>query len=388
MIGNLVYYDKYNFIETALSTEEKIKDFKFLFEHLKSVYPFFDVNKRLNGIDWLANREKYLKKIKITEDDLCFFLCIKDILNDLHNGHTNIQDGHFYRWLYERYFSYYKSTDELEMFYASKLFNDKRVLSRYKFNSNELKCKAHNNGSGNLFLKSLEPNTPYIKIARMLSGDEQESDLESITKFLKSFKRIDKLIIDIRGNGGGDDIYWMRLMAIIISRTYCADYHSFFKESLREESDVHYISNLIEIYKVDSSILNIVPQGTLKNYTYYKNNTIEISPNIHSLNLDSKIYLLTDGKVFSSAEKFASFAKDSNFATLVGGKTGGDRIFEVLPLVVLPNSKFLVRYSRELSVNSYGKVNMEMKTTPHIEVEASINKNLHSDKCIKTAIEN
>ncbi len=338
MIDNLTYYDKYNFIETALSTEEKIKDFEFLFEHLKCVYPFFQVNKRLNGIDWLANREKYLKKIKTTEDDLCFFLCIKEILNDLHNRHTNIQDGHFYRWLYERYYSYYKSTDELEMFYASKLFNDKGVLNRYSFKTNERKCEAHNNISENLLLRALEANIPYIKIARMLSGDEQVSDLVSITKFLKSFHRIDKLIIDIRGNGGGDDIYWMRLIQIIISKSYNANYHSFFKESLREESDVHYISNLIDIDEVDSSILNTVPQGTLKNYKYYKSNTIKISPNINSFNLDCQIYLLTDGKVFSSAEKFASFAKDSNFATIIGEKTGGDRIFEVLPLVALPNS--------------------------------------------------
>lgn len=387
MIDNLTYYDKYNFIETALSTEEKIKDFEFLFEHLKSVYPFFQVNKRLNGIDWLANREKYLKKIKNTEDDLCFFLCIKEILNDLHNGHTNIQDGHFYIWLYERYFSYYKSTDELEIFYASKLFNDKGVLNRYRFKPNERKCEAHNNISENLLLIALEANIPYIKIARMLSGDEQVSDLVSITKFLKSFQRIDKLIIDIRGNGGGDDIYWMRLIEIIISKSYSADYHSFFKESLREESDVHYISNLIDIDEVNSSILNTVPQGTLKNYKYYKSNTIKISPNINSFNLDCQIYLLTDGKVFSSAEKFASLAKDSNFATIIGEKTGGDRIFEVLPLVVLPNSKFLVRYSRELSVNSYGEINMEIKTHPHIKVDSTINEDLHSDKCITTAIE-
>lgn len=38
-------------------------------------------------------------------------------------------------------------------------------------------------------------------------------------------------------------------------------------------------------------------------------------------------------------------------------------------LIYLPNIKFVFRYSRELSLNADGTINMETKTVPHIIVE-------------------
>ncbi len=56
------------------------------------------------------------------------------------------------------------------------------------------------------------------------------------------------------------------------------------------------------------------------------------------IGFDGKIYLIVNNKVYSAAESFASFCKDSDFATLVGGTTGKDGI-GTNPLVFsLPNS--------------------------------------------------
>src|SRR5690554_1682467 len=45
-----------------LTMEEKIEDFEYLYNLFKENYPFFEVNKRLNGIDWLSNKEHYIEK--------------------------------------------------------------------------------------------------------------------------------------------------------------------------------------------------------------------------------------------------------------------------------------------------------------------------------------
>ena len=50
-----------------LSKEEKVADFKYMYKVVKEGYPYLDVNKRLNNIDWLENKNEYLKRIKNTK---------------------------------------------------------------------------------------------------------------------------------------------------------------------------------------------------------------------------------------------------------------------------------------------------------------------------------
>ena len=52
----------------------------------------------------------------------------------------------------------------------------------------------------------------------------------------------------------------------------------------------------------------------------------------------------------------------------------------------LPKTKFAIRYSRELGMNADGTINMETKTIPHIEVDATLNEDFTKDKCIQEAI--
>lgn len=90
------------------------------------------------------------------------------------------------------------------------------------------------------------------------------------------------------------------------------------------------------------------------------------------------MYLLVDGEVFGSAEKFAAFAKDTGFATLVGETTGGGMSFEEIPITNIPYGGFIISYSREMVLNSDGTVNMETGTTPDVDMV--------KDKCIQAVI--
>lgn len=77
-------------VNFELDSEDYIEDFNFVYETLKTHYPFFEINKRKNGVDWLSNKKSYEKYISKSKNDKDFFNRMNDILSDLNNAHTNL----------------------------------------------------------------------------------------------------------------------------------------------------------------------------------------------------------------------------------------------------------------------------------------------------------
>lgn len=73
-----------------LSKEDKLADFEQLYNEIKNGYPFLEVNKRQNKIDWLANKETYQDLIEKTSSDQDFAEKLNSILQDLNSGHTEV----------------------------------------------------------------------------------------------------------------------------------------------------------------------------------------------------------------------------------------------------------------------------------------------------------
>lgn len=73
-----------------LSEEEKLADFEQLYNEVKEGYPFLEVNKRLNNVDWLSKKEAFNKKIINTSSDQEFADELNNIMGELNNNHTSI----------------------------------------------------------------------------------------------------------------------------------------------------------------------------------------------------------------------------------------------------------------------------------------------------------
>lgn len=73
-----------------LTSQEKMEDFEYMYNILKENYPYFEVNKRVNGVDWLKNKEIYESRIENTKNNEDFMEELNSILSELHNGHTNV----------------------------------------------------------------------------------------------------------------------------------------------------------------------------------------------------------------------------------------------------------------------------------------------------------
>ena len=73
-----------------LYTKEKIEDFEYIYEVIEEGYPYLEVNKRLNNIDWLSKKEQYMKRVTDTKNDEQFIRALSSIIYELNNKHTHL----------------------------------------------------------------------------------------------------------------------------------------------------------------------------------------------------------------------------------------------------------------------------------------------------------
>jgi hypothetical protein len=374
---------------TPLSMEDRLEDFEYLYKIISENYPFLKVNERVNGINWLEQKEKYIKLVENSNNDTIFMNNISAIVKDLNNGHTHVIDKESFKWYYTVYTNpkYKKSNKPW-----SKVFKDKTVLKWYGFNEDEfenIKSQGFFGSNAPAFHSDIiiPDEAAYLKISQM-NGERVEEDGKEIRKFYEEVKDYNKLIIDIRGNSGGDDLYWMKnvIEPLTKEKISVGNYiftrgnygKPFYKARGMKQSPIS---------KLDKNILENFPQEIKMDFDYYHISNRTIQPK-NPIDFDGKIYLLVDKGVYSSSESFAAFCKDSGLATLVGTTTGGDGI-GIDPLFFsLPNSGIVIRFSSLLALNGDGTINEEVQTPPDIEIDSAVGYSYENDEAIQYVINN
>ena len=86
----------------------------------------------------------------------------------------------------------------------------------------------------------------------------------------------------------------------------------------------------------------------------------------NTVEFNGKIAILIDKCVYSSAESFTIFCKNTGFATLYGTNSGGDGIGRQV-YWALPHSKLILCYSFALGLFESGYANEEYHTAPDSE---------------------
>lgn len=374
---------------TPLSMEDRLEDFEYLYKIISENYPFLKVNERVNGINWLEQKEKYIKLVENSNNDTIFMNNISAIVKDLNNGHTHVIDKESFKWYYTVYTNpkYKKSNKPW-----SKVFKDKTVLKWYGFNEDEfenIKSQGFFGSNAPAFHSDIiiPDEAAYLKISQM-NGERVEEDGKEIRKFYEEVKDYNKLIIDIRGNSGGDDLYWMKNVIEPLTKEKISVGNYIFTRG--NYGKPFYEARWMKqspISKLDKNILENFPQEIKMDFDYYHISNRTIQPK-NPIDFDGKIYLLVDKGVYSSSESFAAFCKDSGFATLVGTTTGGDGI-GIDPLFFsLPNSGIVIRFSSLLALNGDWTINEEVQTTPDIDIDSAVGYSYENDEAIQYVINN
>lgn len=372
----LIFEDKKE--KENLSQEEMVEDFNYLFNEIRDNYPFFGVLKRKYGIDFLSNYSKYLNEVKFCKSDEEFTKTMEKIIADLHNDHATIAQKAYVEETLDYYSHFWKDPS---MYYEFLTMNKESVRDRYDIKgvqSKDLKKKKSlkkskdtENSGENLQVKLLDKELGLVKINEMLAEYELNSDMEKLDNFLEENENLKALVIDIRGNSGGNIEYWQEyLLPRLIEKKVSVNNHMFFKDGMRtrlllksEGISCENISN------VDLGKMDLEHKEDLKDFSYYSKDKIEIAP-MKDNKFKGNLYLLVDEGVYSAAEGMANFCKNAKIAKLLGQKTGGDGVTLGLINDVCPNSGLVFTYTNTLGYSQDGLINEEEKTSPDIYTES------------------
>lgn len=178
-------------LTTGCVTEEKFGDtpdgnLQALWTIIDEHYCFLDYKQQHLGMDWNEVRQRYVSKLNPEMTRMQLFEICKQMLSELQDGHVNLytsaDQARYWSW----YEDYPKNLDtELREQY---LGTDYRIASSLRY-------------------KVLPDNIGYILCESFASGFG-EGNLDDIFYYLRA---CNGLILDVRGNGGGDLTYAERL---------------------------------------------------------------------------------------------------------------------------------------------------------------------------------
>lgn len=372
------------------TNEDYLEDFDYVFNFLEETYPYFKVNEKLYYTDWLSNKEKYRNKIEKCTSDFQFYSTMQNILSDLHNGHTHLISENF---AMEMYIVYHMNSPRIGWrLDIAKEYEKDHVRARYKINNESIE-KAINEREdyfaedskpiGNVIVEDITDGVAYIKINQLLHGSIRKQDENIINPYLEKIKDYPVLIIDIRGNGGGDSNYYQRyLYPRIVDREYSTKQYLF--QRTNNFPKINWQTGFSKIKDGQLEKLKF-PEKTmdiLDDFNYISESELKIHPSKDSINYKGNIYLLVDKEVYSSAESMASFTKETGLGTLIGDNTGGDGVGFDPVQVALPNTGYMLRFRLEMGVTESGSIN-ELGTKPDIRCSTTENKPLKYQPCIQ-----
>ncbi|MCG3222692.1 MAG: hypothetical protein H7641_15030 [Candidatus Heimdallarchaeota archaeon] len=210
-----------------------------------------------------------------------------------------------------------------------------------------------------------EKNTCYMNV--------QTFDLiidgysKAFRNFYKQIVDYEHLIIDIRGNTGGFYSTWINNIVLpLLSKEEKLQFYLAFKTD-------EYISCFRESYELTSNVPKcsfdwLPPEVQTDEYNIY-DYSFSFYP-IYETTFNGEIILLTDNVVYSAAEAFTSFCKQTGFATIYGTTSGGDGITPWPLYYVLPNSKIVIQLPSAMGLDHLGNANEEVRTQPDVVYES------------------
>lgn len=368
-----------------LTKEEKLEDFNYMYKVILEGYPYLEVNKRLNNVEWLSKKEEYINRIRETVDDKAFINELDNIVDELNNLHTSVvKDKLFFQALKNAY-----TNSEWYGFWE-----DEKTVSRYEYNSTKAPKDRRNYNSQERETLALN-DVVYGKVGYMYlpqmgrKNVPMADDLKMVEDYIKGLDNYKALIIDIRGNSGGNDTYWESIVSMLIKSDMYREGYCLVRNSdiIKKYLNKRYINNVKDIKELPTQVLKNAPKEVTRDFNKFFQIKTKIRSNPKS-KFNGDIYLLVDKSVYSSSESFSIFAKETGFATLIGETTGGDGGGIDPVLFRLPNSGLIIRMSSEMFLSPSGVCDEEFKVKPDYEMaKPERAADTSYDQCIKKVLE-
>ena len=227
-------------------------------------------------------------------------------------------------------------------------------------------------GQGNLSFRFLkDPDIAQIRI-RGFGGEDYPRWLEGTFRMLRE-KGTRTLVIDLRGNGGGEDLYGAMLVSYLTDRpfryfdhirvrTVSPSFRKYTDWSADEEQRLR-----------DGTTVN--PEGCFLVTSKFHPGVAEQQPGKYPFL--GRVIVLISGRTFSTAADFCAVVHHLKRATFVGEETGGGYYGNNsgdMPLLTLPRSRARVRvplFEYWNAVSGYDGTRRGVRPDLHVETTAA-----------------
>ena len=240
-------------------------NFEALWKIIDEHYCFLDYKQHEYGLDWQQVYNKYRVRVQGQLTDLQLFEVLTQMLGELRDGHVNLSTSYDYG----RYWSWFEN-------YPANVSDT--LLRRYMGTDYKI--------ASGLRYRILDDNIGYLRY-ESFSSPIGEGNIDEALMYMMLCQG---LIIDIRGNGGGDLTY-----AELLAARFC-----------KEKTLVGYTQHKTGKGHSDFSSLEL--------------QYIEPSGNIR---WTKPVVVLTNRQVFSAANEFTMYMKAMPMVKVVGDHTGG-----------------------------------------------------------------
>ena len=328
----------------AATAADFLADLDYLMYALENNFPFFYTVYWARGVDihaLAADARAAILAADSPDADVFLYILHESFAPLFRMGHFSIFGpfGH-YLWLH----GYSAGTIDGSEVFRSFLAQD-HVMAFYGPRMEDFSAEAAETAVNDISFDSIEPGRiAYMHIPRMRDPD----DPAAVTDFFTAIAGYDHLIIDIRGNPGGNNWFEQQIIRPNITQAVSANLVVFHMNgSLMQFPDGPFFrAGLIgspqgDVFTPAADFLaeNPLPyanQADLDRMAYGFSARVSILPATRGYAaFNGEIWLLIDGATGSAAQIAAWLAKDIGFATLVGevsgGNYGGFRTYSAMP---------------------------------------------------------
>ncbi len=213
----------------------------------------------------------------------------------------------------------------------------------------------------------------YIRLKKMAFENIKLDEINEVA----NNKKINKVIIDIRRNTGGNDKVWENLLARLIDKPLIYN-----TKILVKNTDIikqKYYKERINTNKTEKCKLL-----DNEDFIILWNGNDTIKPDSKSIKFKGKIYLLQDEEIYSSSLALSCVAARSNKIVSIGKTTGWIGGRGITPLAfTLPNTKLIFTIAPSIDATNIKNINDFWKDTVEVPVNIPLEyyiKNINQDK--------
>lgn len=329
-----------------------LRDFDELCNQIENSYMNLPQTKKYKDTDFLSLKPNFKSKIKLEsgkkKDEMTtqeVFDLYNDILKKLYDSNVRIADKQTFNEI-------------LQQDNHNQILNN-LSMKRYSNLAEEIPEKTFRAYSIDNYKDAL-----YVKVSDFDSVNIQQ-DAQIFSNILKTNKKKNKIIIDLRDNYSDNLDYAIN---VIIKPLLKSDINVEFNVANKTQPIIS--KNILNrngiSFKTTENVANIKINDNQKSIKYITNFNLVIKK---SEEQKCDVYILQNKNTRNSADLVCQIANRTKFATTVGETTSGNGLNIVHTYKALPNTGLIVEYPLGQGLNEDGTTNEEVGTIPAIKLD-------------------